>query len=116
MTGMELFTAAREGKHLISVVINNSCLGMVRQWQQLFYNERYSSTLLTEFDFTGFAKACGAEGRRVMTCGEFTEALKEARKADKPFLIEACIQQGDMEEPMVAPGAVVDDFVKIAKH
>lgn len=53
MTGMELYTAAREGKKLISIVINNSCLGMVRQWQQLFYNEHYSNTLLTEFDFIG---------------------------------------------------------------
>ncbi|EJW91035.1 acetolactate synthase 2 catalytic subunit, partial [gut metagenome] len=49
MTGMEMFTAQREGKRLISVVINNSCLGMVRQWQQLFYNGRYSSTLLSDF-------------------------------------------------------------------
>lgn len=116
MTGMELFTAAREGKKLISIVINNSCLGMVRQWQQLFYDARYSATLLTEFDFIGFAEACGAEGERVTTCEEFSAALAKARKADRPFLIEACIMQGDMVEPMVAPGAVVDDFVKIAKH
>ena len=93
MTGMELYTAAREGKKLISIVINNSCLGMVRQWQQLFYNEHYSNTLLTEFDFIGFAHSCGAGGRRAATCKEFKEALKAAREADKPFLIEVIVEQ-----------------------
>lgn len=116
MTGMELFTAAREGKNLISIVINNSCLGMVRQWQQLFYDKRYSSTLLTEFDFIGFAHSCGAGGRRAATCAEFKEALEQARKANKPFLIEAIVEQGDLVEPMVAAGAAVDDFVKINRH
>lgn len=113
MTGMELFTACRENVPLISIVINNSCLGMVRQWQQLFYNERYSSTLLTEFDFTGFAQSCGAQGRSVRTCEEFKEALQEAKTVKKPFVIEAVIMQQDLVEPMVAPGAVLDDFVKV---
>lgn len=115
MTGMEMFTAQREGKGLISVVINNSCLGMVRQWQQLFYNSRYSSTILSEFDFLSFAKACGGDGARAATCEEFKEALQKAQESKVPFLIEAVIQQGDLVEPMVAPGAVVDDFVKIAR-
>lgn len=115
MTGMELFTVAREHKKLLSIVINNSCLGMVRQWQQLFYGERYSSTLLTEFDFPNFAKSCGCNGVRVTNCQEFKAALKEARNSETPFLIEAVVEQGDLVEPMVAPGAVVDDFVKVAK-
>ncbi len=112
MTGMEMFTASRENLPLISIVINNSCLGMVRQWQQLFYNERYSNTILTEFDFVGFAKSCGADGRTVTTCEEFTEALKEAQGRTKPFLIEVQIEQSDLVEPMVAAGAVIYDFVK----
>lgn len=115
MTGMELFTAARENKKLLSIVINNSCLGMVRQWQQLFYGERYSSTLLTEFDFISFAKACGCDGVQVKSCQEFVEALEKAAISNKPFLIEAVVEQGDLVEPMVAQGAVVDDFVKVAK-
>ena len=115
MTGMEMFTAQREGKRLISVVVNNSCLGMVRQWQQLFYNGRYSSTILSEFDFISFAEACGGAGVRATTCEEFKAALKKAQDSPVPFLIEAVIQQGDLVEPMVAPGAVVDDFVKVAK-
>lgn len=112
MTGLEMFTASRETLPLISIVINNSCLGMVRQWQQLFYNERYSNTILTEFDFVGFAKSCGADGRTVTTCEEFTEALKEAQGRTKPFLIEVRIEQSDLVEPMVAAGAVIYDFVK----
>lgn len=112
MTGMELFTASRENLPLISIVINNSCLGMVRQWQQLFYNERYSATILTEFDFVSFARSCGADGRTVKTCEEFTQALQEAQNRTKPFLIEVCIEQSDLVEPMVAAGAVIYDFVK----
>ena len=112
MTGLEMFTASRENLPLISIVINNSCLGMVRQWQQLFYNERYSNTILTEFDFVGFAKSCGADGRTVTTCEEFTAALKEAQNRTKPFLIEVRIEQSDLVEPMVAAGAVIYDFVK----
>lgn len=115
MTGMEMFTAQREGKRLISVIINNSCLGMVRQWQQLFYNGRYSSTILSDFDFISFANACGGAGVRATTCEEFKAALEQAQASSVPFLIEAVIQQGDMVEPMVAPGAVVDDFVKVAR-
>ena len=115
MTGMELYTACREKKKLISIVINNSCLGMVRQWQQLFYDARYSSTILSEFDFIGFAHSCGAEGAQVTTCEEFAAALEKAKASEKPFLIEAIIQQGDIVEPMVAPGAVLDDFVKVAR-
>ncbi len=116
MTGMELYTAAREKVPLISIVINNCCLGMVRQWQELFYNGRYSATLLTEFDFMGFAKSCGADGRRAVTREEFKEALKEAFASEKPFVIEAVVNQDDLVEPMVAPGAVLHDFVNARRE
>lgn len=111
MTGMELYTAVRENLPLVSIVINNSCLGMVRQWQEVFYEARYSATLLTEFDFIGFAKSCGADGVKVKTQKEFKEALNKAKKLNKPFLIEAVIEQADLVIPMVAPGAVIDEFV-----
>lgn len=112
MTGMELYTAMRESAPFITVVINNSCLGMVRQWQQVFYDQRYSSTILTPFDFVGFARSCGADGATVTTCKEFAAALAKARKQGGNFLIEAVVKQSDLVEPMVAPGAVLDDFVK----
>lgn len=115
MTGMELYTACREQKKLISIVINNSCLGMVRQWQHLFYDARYSSTILSDFDFIGFARSCGTDGVQAATCEDFAAALEKAKAAAGPFLIEAVIQQGDIVEPMVAPGAVLDDFVKVEK-
>lgn len=115
MTGMELYTACRENKKLISIVINNSCLGMVRQWQQLFYDARYSATILSQFNFIGFARSCGADGMQATTCEEFAAALAKAKASSKPFVIEALIQQGDIVEPMVAPGAVLDDFVKVDK-
>lgn len=111
MTGMELYTAVREGKKLLCIVINNSCLGMVRQWQQLFYNGRYSNTLLTEFDFAGFAHSCGAAGRRVDSQAAFQAALAEAQASSLPYVIDARIAQADLVEPMVAPGAVLNDFV-----
>ena len=111
MTGMEMYTALRENAPFITIVINNSCLGMVRQWQQVFYDQRYSSTILTPFDFVGFAKACGAAGARVTSCAEFQQALTQACQLGKNFLIEAVVEQSDLVEPMVAPGAVLDDFV-----
>lgn len=111
MTGMELYTAVNEGLPLVSIVINNCCLGMVRQWQEIFYDKRYSSTILTPFDFVAFARSCGADGVTAKTCEEFKAALAQAKEAKKPFVIEAVIDQGDLVIPMVAPGAVLQDFV-----
>lgn len=111
MTGIELYTAVNEGLPLVSIVINNCCLGMVRQWQEIFYDKRYSSTILTPFDFVAFARSCGADGMTAKTCEEFKVALAKAKEAKKPFVIEAVIDQGDLVIPMVAPGAVIHDFV-----
>ncbi len=114
MTGMELHTAVKERLPFLSLVLNNSCLGMVRQWQQVFYNERYSSSLLAPFDFLGFARAAGAEGLQVKTQEEFLAALDKAAEAQllgKSFLLEAIIPKEDLVLPMVAPGAKIDDFV-----
>ena len=113
MTGMELYTAVHEKLPLISIVLNNSCLGMVRQWQEIFYEKRYSSTLLPEFNFVACAEACGAQGVKVTTCEEFAEALALAEKSEQPFVIEAVIEQKDLVTPMVAPGALITDFVAI---
>ena len=111
MTGMELFTAVNNNLPMINIVINNHSLGMVRQWQDLFYNKRFSSTLLKDFDFLGFAASCGAKGVTARTIKEFEEALEEAKKADAPFLIEAVIKDDAMVIPMVAPGSAIDEFV-----
>ena len=84
---------------------------MVRQWQEIFYDKRYSSTLLTAFDFIAFARSCGADGIKATTCEEFKAALAKAKEAGKPFVIEAVIDQCELVIPMVAPGAVLHDFV-----
>ena len=116
MTGMELHTAVREGLPLISIVINNYCLGMVRQWQHLFFEKRYSSTILGKgFDFVGFAQSCGAVAYQANSPAEFQQALQQAVQSSKAVLIEACIACGDMVEPMVAPGRPLDEFVDVYK-
>ena len=111
MTGMELVTAVREKLPILSIVLNNNCLGMVRQWQHLFYGQRYSATILTPFDFVGFARSCGAEARRADDREGFLQALAEAATRTGPFLIEVTIPAEDLVFPMVAPGAAIHEFV-----
>lgn len=114
MTGMELYTAVNQKLPLLNIVINNSCLGMVRQWQELFFEERYSSTLLAEFDFIAFAKSFKADAILVQTKKEFTAAiLKSMEPRTVPLVIEVRIEQSDMVEPMVAPNAPIQKFVDI---
>ena len=111
MTGMELVTAVREKLPILSIVLNNNCLGMVRQWQHLFYEQRYSATILAPFDFVAFARACGAQGRRADDRDSFQKALIEAQTRKGPFLIKVTIPTEDMVFPMVAPGAAIHEFV-----
>ena len=111
MTGMEMVTAVQEKLPILSIVLNNNCLGMVRQWQHLFYEQRYSKTILSPFDFVAFARACGAEARRAVDRESFKQALNEAATRTGPFLIEVAIPMEDMVFPMVAPGAAIHEFV-----
>ena len=83
---------------------------MVRQWQNLFYEERYSYTTLNDgADFVKVAEALGAEGRRVTTIEEFEEAFNYARKINRPFLIDCMIDMDDKVWPMVAPGGAIEE-------
>ena len=105
----EMATAAREDLHVIEVVINNHVLGMVRQWQTLFYGKRYSNTILNDkTDFAKVADAMGATGITVKTVEEFDAALKKAIKGKGAFLIDCQIDQDDKVWPMVAPGASIE--------
>ncbi len=114
MTGMEMYTAVRENLPLLIVVVNNYCLGMVRQWQHLFYDRRYSSTILDKgFDFVTFAKSCGAQSMRATTKAEYAEALTKIKTMPGVVLLEACIPCAEMVEPMVAAGKPIDDFVDV---
>ena len=106
----EIATAARYQIPVIEVVINNHVLGMVRQWQNLFYGQRYSATVLNDgVDFVKLAKAMGAEGIRATTQEEFREAFARALKSDQPVLIDCQIDCDDKVWPMVAPGAAISE-------
>lgn len=106
----ELATAGRYQIPVIEVVINNHVLGMVRQWQNLFYGERYSATVLNDaVDFVKLAEALGVTAIRVTTQEEFKEAFAKALTLGKPVLIDCQIDSDDKVWPMVAPGAAISD-------
>ena len=102
----EMATAVRQKLPLIQVVVNNHVLGMVRQWQTLFYEQHYSATILNDrVDFVKVAEAMGAIGIRATTREEFQEALAKALVSQMPVLIDCIIDSDDKVWPMVAPGA-----------
>ena len=106
----EMATAVRHHIPVIEVVINNHVLGMVRQWQDLFYGKRYSATVLNDaVDFVKLAEAMGATGICVRTREEFAEAFEKARKLNAPVLIDCQIGCDDKVWPMVAPGAPISE-------
>ena len=106
----ELATASREKLPLIEVIVNNHVLGMVRQWQTLFYEKHYSATVLDDgVDYVRLAEAMGAEAKRVTTQQEFAEAFAEALQAKKPYVIDCIIDSDDKVWPMVAPGAPINE-------
>lgn len=105
----EIATAGRYNIPVIEVVINNHVLGMVRQWQNLFYGERYSQTVLEDaVDFVKLAEAMGVQGRRVTTKEEFNEALQYAISLGKPYLIDCQIDSDDKVFPMVPAGKPIE--------
>ena len=106
----EIATAVREQLPLIQVVVNNHVLGMVRQWQNLFYEQRYSATVLNDnVDFVKLAEAMGATGIRATNRSEFEEAMKQALSMKIPVIIDAVIDSDDKVWPMVAPGAAISE-------
>ena len=106
----ELATASRNKLPMIEVVINNHVLGMVRQWQTLFYKEHYSATILDDgVDFVKLAEALGCEARRVTSREEFEAAFAEALECKIPFVIDCIIDSDDKVWPMVAPGAPINE-------
>jgi acetolactate synthase-1/2/3 large subunit len=123
MTMSELATAVHDGKKVIIVVINNYFLGMVRQWQQLFYKERFSSSDLSVNgskdikehayipDFVKFAAAYDVEGIRIYKNDQVAGAVEKALKSKKSVLIEAMISPEEKVFPMVPAGAGLDDII-----
>ena len=106
----EIATAVRQQLPLIQIVINNQVLGMVHQWQGLFYEKRYSNTILNDgVDFVKLAEAMGATGMRAKTQEEFAEEVAKALEMKTPVLIDCVIDSDDNVWPMVAPGAPISE-------
>ena len=106
----ELATASRNKLPLIEVIVNNHVLGMVRQWQTLFYDQHYSATILDDgVDFVKVAEGLGCEARRVTSREEFEAAFAEALECKKPFVLDCIIDSDDKVWPMVAPGAPINE-------
>ena len=118
MTNQELVTCALEGIPIKIAVMNNESLGMVRQWQTLFYGERYSNTDLKSLrvpDFPKLAEAMGAVGLRAETPEDVDRVINEAMAInDRPVVVEFVVHKDAMVWPMVAAGTSNDD-IKIAK-
>ncbi|MGI6000038.1 MAG: biosynthetic-type acetolactate synthase large subunit [Candidatus Merdisoma sp.] len=106
----ELATAARYNIPVIQLVLNNHVLGMVRQWQNLFYGRRYSATVLDDnVDFVKLAEALGAEGMRVTKREEVAPALEKAIALGRPVVIDCIIDNDDKVFPMMPAGAPLED-------
>ena len=106
----ELATASRQNLPMIEVIINNHVLGMVRQWQNLFYEQHYSATILDDgVDFVKLAEAMGAKAKRVTNREEFEVAFAEALECKVPFVIDCIIDSDDKVWPMVAPGSPINE-------
>ncbi|HOO27251.1 MAG TPA: thiamine pyrophosphate-dependent enzyme, partial [Lachnospiraceae bacterium] len=106
----ELATASRYDIPIIQVVINNAVLGMVRQWQTLFYEKRYSNTILKDkVDYVKLAEALGCEAMRVTKKEEVAPAFEKAIAMNKPVVIECVIDSDDKVFPMVPAGKAIDE-------
>jgi acetolactate synthase-1/2/3 large subunit len=112
MTQAELTTAAQEGVKINIAIINNGYLGMVRQWQEFFYERRYAATPLRSPDFVKIAEAHGLEGFRVDTRGQVLDIVQRARRAEGTVLIDFRVEQEDSVYPMVPAGADLDAMIR----
>jgi len=108
----ELATAVSCNSRIVVVIVNNGVLGMVRQWQTLFYGKRYSNTVLNrKTDFVKLADAFGLPGERVDTPEVFRAAFGRAMQHDGPYLIDAVIDMDEFVLPMLPPGGSMDDII-----
>ena len=108
----ELATAVRYNVPVVVIIMNNGVLGMVRQWQTLFYEKHYSNSVLErKTDFAAFAKSFGADGEAVTTPEELDEALGRAFKTEGPYIIDCKIDKDEFVLPMLPPGGSMDDII-----
>ena len=112
MTAAELSTIVQEGLAINIAVINNGFLGMVRQWQEAFYDKNYSASPILSPDFVMLAAAHGIAGAHVSRRGDVTATVTRARTSGKAFLINFQVEKEDGVYPMIAPGAALHDMVR----
>ena len=116
MTITELATAVQENANIKIAIINNGYLGMVRQWQQLFYDSRYNETPISSPDYVKLSEAYGLKGIRVISRPEISGAIEEAQNINGPVLVEFVVEQHDMVYPMVPAGADLDAMISRPVH
>ncbi len=109
----ELATAVANQIPLVILLLNNNVLGMVRQWQTLFFDKHYSNTMLSarQTDFVKLAEAFGAKASRAQTLEELDQALQQAFSCDGPYLIDCAIDKDEFVLPMLPPGGSMDDII-----
>jgi acetolactate synthase-1/2/3 large subunit len=112
MTAAELSTAAQENLDLNIAVVNNGYLGMVRQWQEFFYEKNYQSTPLLSPDFVKLADAHGIRGKAVKTRAEVLPAVEEAQQHKGPFLINFLVEKEDSVYPMIPAGSALHEMIR----
>jgi len=115
MTAAELSTCAQEGVKINVAIINNGYLGMVRQWQELFYERRYTSTPIRSPDFVKLAEAHGLTGLRVERRNQVQEAIMRAQEAPGTVVIDFRVEQEDIVYPMVPAGADLGTMIRRPK-
>jgi acetolactate synthase I/II/III large subunit len=112
MTAAELSTIVQEKLNINIAVINNGYLGMVRQWQEFFYESNYEATPLVSPDFVKLADAHGIAGRAVTTRAEVADAVNEARKTEGPFLLNFMVEKEDSVYPMIPAGSALHEMIR----
>jgi acetolactate synthase-1/2/3 large subunit len=116
MTSPELATIVQEKLKINIAIINNGYLGMVRQWQEFFYDKNYESTPLVSPDFVKLADAHGIAGRAVRTRGEVAEAVEQARSHSGAFLLNFLVEKEDSVYPMIPAGSALHEMIRRPGH
>jgi acetolactate synthase-1/2/3 large subunit len=112
MTAAELATIVQERIKINIAIINNGYLGMVRQWQEFFYDRNYEATPLVSPDFVKLADAHGIPGRAVRTRAELAAAVEEARSSKGPFLLNFIVEKEDSVYPMIPAGSALHEMIR----
>jgi acetolactate synthase I/II/III large subunit len=112
MTMCELATIVQEKINIKIAIINNGFLGMVRQWQEFFYDKRYVATPLIAPDFAALANSFGIRGERITTRAEVVPTIQSAREFDGPVLLDFRVEQEDSVYPMVPAGASLHEMIR----